>query len=238
MTAVVISQPMLFPWVGLFEQIQLSDVFIFYDDVQFSKGSLTNRVQLKTQDSKTWMTIPLSNLRLGQKINEVTTSKADWRRSHCELFHKHYSAALYFEDAANILSTVYSLETNKLSEIVSYSIIKILDYYELRSSKKIYNSSDLDIEGSSSERVLQLVKKFQGTEYVTGHGAKNYLDHYLFELNDIRVEYMDYEMKEYSQLHGEFNPYVSILDLIANCGKEGRKYLVSKTKYWKEFLNE
>ena len=229
---------MLFPWVGLFEQIQLSDVFIFYDDVQFSKGSFTNRVQLKTQDNKTWMTIPLDNLHLGQKINEVTTSKSNWRRSHRELFHAHYSTALYYEDAANILSTVYSLETNKLSEIVSFSIITILDYYGLISSREFYNSSDLDIEGSSSERVLQLVKKFQGTKYVTGHGAKNYLDHSLFEMNDIRVEYMDYEMKEYSQLHGEFNPYVSILDLIANCGKEGRKYLVSKTKYWKEFLNE
>ena len=48
MTTVVISQPMFFPWVGMFEQIALADVYVHYDDVQFSKGSFTNRVQLKT----------------------------------------------------------------------------------------------------------------------------------------------------------------------------------------------
>ena len=44
---VVISQPMLFPWVGMLEQIMLADVFVHYADVQFSKGSFTNRVQIK-----------------------------------------------------------------------------------------------------------------------------------------------------------------------------------------------
>ena len=50
MTVVVISQPMLFPWVGMFEQIRLADVYVHYTDVQFSKGSFVNRVQIKTAD--------------------------------------------------------------------------------------------------------------------------------------------------------------------------------------------
>ena len=56
MTRVVISQSMLFPWVGLLEQMRLADVFVHYDDVQFSKGSFVNRVQVKTPDGVRWMT--------------------------------------------------------------------------------------------------------------------------------------------------------------------------------------
>ena len=68
---IVISQSMLFPWIGLMEQIRLADVFVHYNDVQFSKGSFVNRVQIKTSQGTKWMTVPLENLHLGQRINEV-----------------------------------------------------------------------------------------------------------------------------------------------------------------------
>ena len=73
--------------------------------------------------------------------------------------------------------------------------------------------------------------------YVTGLGARNYLDHQLFEDAGIRVEYMCYEKAIYPQLHGEFTPHVSILDLIANTGKEGVENIRSGTTYWKNYLS-
>ena len=56
---VVISQSMFFPWVGFLEQLKLADVYVFYDDVQFSKGGFTNRAQVKANDGVKWMTVPL-----------------------------------------------------------------------------------------------------------------------------------------------------------------------------------
>ena len=51
MKKIVISQPMLFPWIGIFEQIKLSDVYVHYDDAQLPQGrSFINRVQIKTKD--------------------------------------------------------------------------------------------------------------------------------------------------------------------------------------------
>ena len=76
---------------------------------------------------------------------------------------------------------------------------------------------------------------FEGDVYVTGHGAKNYLDHEAFERGGVHVEYMDYQRRAYPQLHGEFTPYVSILDLIANMGREGRDLICSGTVSWREF---
>ena len=69
MTTVVVSQPMFFPWVGMFEQIRLADAYVHYTDVQFSKGSFVNRVQIKTADGFRWLTVPLKNVALGQNID-------------------------------------------------------------------------------------------------------------------------------------------------------------------------
>ena len=89
---VVITQSMLFPWVGMLEQIKLADVLIHYDDVTFSKGSFTNRVQIKTLDGLKWLTIPLSNFKIGQKINEVQIDQGNkWKKKHLSMLEQNFS---------------------------------------------------------------------------------------------------------------------------------------------------
>ena len=80
------------------------------------------------------------------------------------------------------------------------------------------------------------VKHLGGDTYITGHGAQHYLDHELFAREGVHVEYMNYQKREYRQLHGAFTPYVSILDLIANEGRDGLKVITSGTVYWKDFI--
>jgi hypothetical protein len=83
-----------------------------------------------------------------------------------------------------------------------------------------------------------MCRHFGAKTYITGHGAKNYLEHELFERNGIDVEYMDYQCVAYPQLHGEFIPYVTGLDVIANCGRSGAKFISPLTKNWRKFINE
>ena len=63
-----------------------------------------------------------------------------------------------------------------------------------------------------------------------------YLDHELFEINGVKINYMDYKKKPYKQDFGEFTPFVSILDLIANLGEKGVNYICSNAIYWKEII--
>ena len=234
---VVISQPMFFPWVGLFEQIRLADVYVHYLDVQFSKGSFVNRVQIKVPGGFHWLTVPLKNLTLGQSILEVETDSAkDWRRSHLDFLTQAFRGAPHARDALDIMEQVYGSPSHRLADIAIDSMQRVLDYFGLIASKRILRSPDLGIGGSGSERVLNIVKAQQGGVYVTGHGARNYLAHDEFEQAGIRVEYMDYCKTPYPQLHGEFNPYVSILDLIANVGRAGRDYIHSGAIYWNESI--
>ena len=236
---VVISQPMYFPWVGMFEQVNLCDGYVNYDDVQFSKGSFTNRVQIKTNSPKgfNWLTVPLKNLRLGILIKELEIdNRKNWQNQHLKMLEQAYKNAPYIKEMLGLVTNLFDIPLTTIAEVSMKSMELSINYFDLARDKSFHTASKLGIEGSSSERVYQIVKYLNGTHYITGHGAKNYLDHSLFENNGIRVEYMNYLRLPYPQQFSEFNPYVSILDLIANTGKQGKEYIKSSTIYWKEFL--
>lgn len=234
---IVISQPMYFPWVGMFEQIRLCDIYVHYDDVQFSKGSFTNRVQIKTIDGSKWLTVPLDDIKLGQEIREVRLkNRQKWHESHLNILKQVYAKAPYQQEMLDLVSSVFSQPATTISDLSINSISAICKYFDIAQPDNFLYSSEIGLNGKSSERVLDIVKYLGGTTYITGHGAKNYLDHSLFDDNKIDIEYMNYRKNIYPQSYGEFTPYVSTLDLIANVGKSGNKFINSGTMHWKEFV--
>lgn len=236
---VVISQSMLFPWVGLLEQVRLADVFVHYDDVQFSKGSFVNRVQVKTPEGVRWMTVPLAGVQLGQRIDEIRLQPvANWRDQHLSLLRRSFAGAPHAGDALALAEQVYGEEHASLAHLARASLLALVDYFGLNLQCRFADSASLGVGGSSSERVLRIVQRLGGTVYVTGHGAARYLDHEWFEREGVEVAYMAYRRQPYPQSHGDFNPHVSGLDLVAHCGREGRQYIQSNTVAWRDFLNE
>ena len=233
--SVVVSQSMYFPWVGMLEQIRLADIYVHYDDVQFSKGSFTNRVQVKQANGSTeWMTVPLANLRLGQKISDVAiVSQDQWVDSHLEILRRSFDSAPHAQAALDVATTVLMRPYRTIAELARASMLAVASYYELDRGTRFVDSAQLGGAGKGSQRVVDLVKSLGGTRYITGHGALKYLDHELFEREKIKVSYMSYDCRPYPQSHHEFTPYVSSLDLIAHLGREGIDWITSNATYWK-----
>lgn len=236
---VVISQPMFIPWIGLFEQIKKADVFIHYDDVQFPLGrSFMNRVQIKTSKGVIWLTAPIDRKRSSKLINETHfCSSKEWRCRHLETIRHAFTKSLYADKAILLSKEIYDLPFNNLAEfnIASIELISL----KLGMKKKLFlRSSELGITGNSTQRLLDLCVYAGATKYITGWGARNYLKHELFEEAMIKVDYMNYKNLPYSQLYGDFTPYVSILDLVANLGSEAEKHIGSETIYWKDFIKD
>lgn len=242
LTRVVISQPFLFPWVGLFEQIRLADVYVHLDDAQFPQRhgrgrSFIIRVQVKTPKGSEWLTVPILKPGRTQLISEVAVADdTQWRDKHLKTLAQNYAKAPFASEMMEIAESVYALKTGSLCEMNICAIERISAYFGL--SPRFCLSSSFGMKSSSSARVLETVQRCNGDIYITGHGAKDYLDHELFEKNGIRVEYMDYRRTPYPQLHGAFDPHITILDLIANLGRAGIEYIHSSTKYWRDFLHE
>ena len=237
MKTVVISQPMFFPWVGMLEQLRLADVWVDYDDVQFSKGSFTNRVQVKTGQGSHWLTVPLRDLRLGQLIKDVVVDdRHDWRKKHLATLAQAYAKAPQRDEMLALVEGVYRQSAATISELAAASLKALHGYFGFDRPTEWLSSSQLGVGGHGSPRVMEIVKKLGGTRYITGHGAREYLEHEAFDAAGVRVEYLDYRKTPYPQQHGEFTPFVSALDLVANCGRAGREVIASGAVCWKDFL--
>jgi hypothetical protein len=232
---IVISQSMFFPWVGLLEQIKLADIYVYYDDVQFSKGSFVNRVQIKTDRGQQWLTVPILQ-NFGQSIAEVPIDyRQNWQERHLQILKRAYDQANFRDEMLTLVTDLYQQNHACIGSLSRASLQSITKYFGLEKGRQFMDVTTLDIAGTSSHRVLNVVRALQGTQYITGHGASKYLDHSLFEIAHIDVRYMDYQKKQYPQLHGDFTPFVSCLDLIANCGQAGGSYICSETVSWQDF---
>lgn len=225
---------MLFPWPGFFEQLMLADVYLFLDDTQFSKGSFTNRIQIKHRDKQKWMSIPLEGKGSFQTIAKLMPSATGWRTAHQAFLKQAYADAAYGDAALDLIRSVY--ERQRLCDLLIASIEQSAEYLGIGKGQRRTLTSTMEVEGRSWRRVLDLVHSCGGTRYITGHGAAGYLDHEAFEAEGVSVEYMRYSLTPWPQRGPDFAPYVSVLDLIANAGPGGAAYLRPQTIPWREFM--
>ncbi len=236
---ILLTQSMYFPWIGMLEQIKLCDVFIHHDNIILSKRGFYSRVQIKTDNGTKWLSIPLQNYHSNIKIDEaMIDNQSNWKKKHYDLFLNYYSKAPYKNEAISIIEEVFDCNSNYLVDITRSSMLALSNYFGLLQNKTVLDASMMNAQYSSSKRVLDLILKANGNIYITGHGAKNYLDHELLDINGIETRYMRYDIEPYSQLYGTFTPFVSGLDLVANCGKNGLNYIHPKTLNWRKFINE
>jgi len=212
MTTVVISQPMYFPWPGFLAQISLADVMIWLDDAQFSKGSFTNRVQVKTVAGRKWMTIPLKDKGAFCQIRDLTAARPDWQAAHLGLLRQSLAGRPLRQEALEMFAR--ATDHAVLADALVDSAEIMARAMGVMPARTLI-SSQMNAPGQSWRRVLDMVLAVGGTRYVTGHGALNYLDHEAFEDAGIAVEYMDYNPRPWPQPFGKFTPYVTTLDLLA-----------------------
>ncbi len=231
---VAVIQPNYIPWKGYFDIINSVDIFVLYDDVQYTRRDWRNRNKIKTPQGLSWLTVPVKAKGTYSKarINEIYIDGMKWREKHWKAIKLNYAKAKFFNTYKDFFEHLYMDEylPGKLSEINKIFIEKINKILNIKTP--IVFSSTFEITGSKSERLLQLCKKLDAGIYLSGPSAKVYLDEQLFNEHGIKVEWMDYNgYPEYPQLYPPFVHEVSIIDLILNTGHNAKMYMKSFGKY-------
>jgi hypothetical protein len=223
---------MYMPWFGLFEQVKKADIYVHYDDVQLpTKSSVITRVQVKLPNGISWLTVPIERRPGGHaRINEYTVAGNVWREKHLATLSHAYKRAPFFPEMYALAESILSFPGDNLALLNQCSIEKIAAYLGLKT--RFMTSSSLDCPGNKTERLVAICRKLGAGVYVTGWGAKNYLEHEMFAAHSIEVYYPRYVCLPYEQLHGVFTQYVSILDLIAHRGPAATEHFASEFVHW------
>lgn len=222
---VAILQSNYIPWKGYFDIINSVDFFVIYDEVQYTKNDWRNRNMIKTAEGTSWITIPSFQKNLSQKINETTVCLKDWNKKHLKTIEYTYAKASCYKEFKAFFEELYlNVPSDNLSEINIYFLKNICKILDIKTT--FVNSADLNLIEGKTERLVDICQKLNATSYVSGPAAKNYLNESLFHNSNIDVEWIDYSnYPVYPQLYGEFNHYVSIIDLILNTGKQANTFL-------------
>lgn len=222
----LITQSNYIPWKGYFDNINTVDEFIVYDDMQYTKRDWRNRNQIKTPQGLLWLTVPVVvKGKFFQKINETHVSEKNWGEKHWKTIIANYSKAPYFKLYKDLFETIYRDQSFTDITSINISFIKAVNSV-LGIATKITDSREFDLVEGKTERLVDICKQCNATDYYTGPAAKDYMDEGLFKQDNINIHYFDYSSyPQYPQLFGEFNHYVSILDLIFNIGKDAKTYM-------------
>lgn len=222
---VSVHQPQYLPWLGYFHKIAQSEAFVFLDNVQYKKREFQNRNKILTGTGPLWLTVPVKTKgKFDQLIKDVEVDNSEnWRKDHFESIRTNYHKAPFFKEHEQFLASVYSKEWHKLMDLNVYIIMYILEYLEIPA--KIVFETSLSAEGVKTGRIVSICKKINATVYLSGQGAKDYLEEEEFKTAGIGLEYQAFEHPSYTQLLPGFVSHLSIIDLLFNKGKESVKII-------------
>lgn len=224
---VSIVQSNYIPWRGYFDLMALSDQFVLYDIVQFTKNDWRNRNLIKTQDGPFWLTIPVvQSGKFGQRIDEVETSDDRWRSKHWRSIEQAYARAPHFPEHRERFAELYlGSQERQLSVINRTFIVALAEALGIRTP--VASAADLTpLPDDRVDRLVAICSRFGADEYLSGPAAREYLNESRFASAGMHVRFMDYSgYPEYPQLHPPFEHKVSALDLLFNTGPEASSYM-------------
>lgn len=217
---VVIHQPDFLPYLGFFHRFLHADTWVVLDHVQFLSGSKSwhNRDKIKTAQGEKWLTIAVCKCPQKTPINEVMLSDTPWRVDHLNLITTNYRTAPFFSEIMPYLSRLYENRCERLIDFNMASIAMLMQFFDVE--VPIVLASSLQPEGKANDLLVDLLIKTQADGYLSGVGAKTYFDPSPFDEAKLSVVWQNFTHPVYPQLHGDFMPYLSSIDLLFNCGIE------------------
>ncbi len=221
---VTIHQANYFPYIGFFHKINHSDIFVVQDDVKFDER-VTNRNKIISSTGYTWLNIPILKGHKFLNINEVKINNSiKWRKTNWKKITSGYNNAEYFYLYKEYFKKLYQKEWEFIFEINFEGIKKVIEWLGIKT--EVIKESELNVRGTSTERLVNVCKAVGADVYLSGVGGKNYINEKLFEKNNIKLKYQNYKSAAYTQnLSKVFIPDLSIIDVLANMGPKSKELL-------------
>ena len=226
MTVLTAHQCGFLPWLGFFDKVAQADLFCNFDAVQFSTKDWTTRQYIKTREGPLLLSVPVfSKNHMAQRLCDIEIVPGRWTRKHMRSIELAYRKAPYFEQHYAGVGAILDLyaEGGLLNEMN----LDLLRYFfrALGMQVPIVNASDYAFQGEKSALVLDMCRQLGATEYIFGGEGENYADKESFNAAGIVPRFQRYEHPEYPQLHGAFEPRMSVLDLLMMAGPDSIEIL-------------
>jgi hypothetical protein len=219
------SQSNYLPWRGYFDFLDDVELFVFYDDVKYTHRTWRNRNRVKTQAGVIWLSVPVLHGHDTKVEGACIDYTRQWVDKHIRTLTLAYQKAPYFKTYAEELFEILGRRLDTISKLNVAICRWVMEKLSIRCQVRM--SSEFGIGGDKFDRPISILKKIGASSYLAGPTAKPYTDAEAFRAAGIKLEFKCYEYDEYPQQFGRFEPGLSIVDLLFNCGNDARLHLKS-----------
>jgi hypothetical protein len=219
-------QPVYIPWLGLFHKIYLSEMFCLFDIAQYQVKDYNNRNKIKTHSGEIWLTVPVeSKDHFNKKICDIRIINNGWNKKHFKSICFAYKKASFFEQYIGDLDSILNQKTyGFLTDLNLDILICMLKWFQI--DIPVVKATDYNFEGKKSDLVLDMCIKLDAKKYIFGSLGKDYAEIKSFKDKGIEPFFQEYHHPVYQQLHGDFIPYMSALDLVFNEGTKSKEIML------------
>lgn len=238
-----IMQAYFFPYIGYFQLIDASDIFLVYENVSFRKKSwiTKNRILDKGRNIPVNIQIPVSNKSSYKTIKEIKIKNQEWKKPVLKSIFFNYKKAEFFSEVYPLIEKCILFDSNSLHDYNSYIIKEICGFLKINTSIYSNNSSFLQLEDTlpslvnkqeeiKSKRIIELCKKLSCNTYINPIGGTDLYDKDYFLDHELNLFFVQTQKHEYPQFNSEYVSNLSIIDVLMHNGREKTQDLIKRYK--------
>jgi hypothetical protein len=220
-------QPVYMPWLGLYHKIFLAEKFCVFDIAQYQTKDFNNRNKIKTNNGSIWLSVPVeSKNHFQKKLCDIKIINNGWNKKHFKSIDISYRKSQYYHMYIDKIEYMLLGKSYEYLTDLNFSSLQFgLDALGIKRS--VVKASDLNLSGKKSDLVLDMCIKLGCSDYIFGSEGKNYAIESDFLKNGIKPHFQNYKHPVYNQQHGEFIPFMSIIDLLMNEGPNSSSIIMN-----------
>ncbi len=233
---IFVHQPEYIPWLGFFDKLARCDTFVIYDDAQFQHGGFHNRNRIRTKKGWSWLTVPIVHNH-PQTIKDVRIAGKDWREKQLRVITHNYEGTPFFDDYFPLIKEAINFDHELLISLNLHLIKMVADKLSIK--VHMVRSSEFPYSGKEkNQKLVSMCRFFGADQYLSGSGGKAYVKENMFAEANIKILWHSYDHPSYRQKFDEFQPNMSIIDLLFNLGPLAKETIMKGGRITASFFSE
>lgn len=217
-----IMQPYFIPYIGYFQLINAVDVFVVYDNIQFTKKGWFHRNRILVNGKDKMFSVPLKKdsdyLDVAQR--ELADSFDNESKKIIRKIKASYQKAPYYKEVMPLVKECFQRGSGNLFDFIHTSLELLTQFLQIETKIIISSAIDIDHTLKSQDKVLAICKNLNADIYINAIGGQDLYVAEAFRNKGIELRFIKTKPVEYKQFDNEFVPWLSIIDVMMFNSKE------------------
>lgn len=224
-----IMQPYFIPYIGYWQLMNAVDKYVIYDDVNFIKGGWINRNRILVNGEPKYFNVPMLGASPYKLINEVgVNNDRKLTDKNLRALEGAYRKAPYYGDVFPLMERVLESGKDDIASYIAESFRIIGEYLDIKTEFIISSDLEKDCEQKGQDKVLSICKLLGATEYYNAIGGQELYSFEDFKAQDITLKFLKTSDIVYEQFGNEFQPNLSIVDVMMFNSREQVQQMLKK----------